>query len=325
MCHHCKKRCSAKKKSFITKYPSFMCIVLCRRRKYNKDTISSAVQFPALGFDIKGDNAPYDLSATVHHMPRKDDGGHYTAIVRSKDLQSQEWFMYDDDTVSTSKFTNKQKKHTMVLKNHMKTATILFYVCPSLKTRIKNAKTIDLIEVEKDTERTNSEMNSCETGVENSGDIDVDGEEGYVDGYMGDGEEGNADGHRGEGEEGGSNEGAATVAPVGAVIAAVGVHDEEEKGDSSEEASPTAASSATTRRKKRKKAREKKALRRAELFPETSSSSSSSDDEDYKETIRDRRKSKKKVNKARKKAAKQRSTKKTVRSDSESSSSSDSS
>jgi hypothetical protein len=315
------------KKSFITKYPSFLCILLCCRRKDNKGTISSAVQFPALGFDIKGDNAPYDLSATVHHMPRKDDGGHYTAIVRSQDLQSQEWFMYDDDRVSTSKFTNKQKKHTMVLKNHMKTATILFYVCPSLKTRIKNAKTIDLIELEKDMERSDSEMNSFESGFENSGDINVDGGEGYADGYRGDGEEGNADGFMQDSNlhekdvMAGSNEGAATVAPVGAVTAAVGVHDEEEKGDSSEEASPTAASSATTRRKKRKKARAKKALRRAELF--ASSSSSSSDDEDYKETIRDRRKSRKKVNKAQKKAAKQRSTKKTVRSDSESSSSSD--
>jgi len=42
-----------------------------------------------------------------------------------------------------------QKKHTMVLRCHMKTATILIYVSPSIETHIKNAKTIDLMEVEK--------------------------------------------------------------------------------------------------------------------------------------------------------------------------------
>jgi len=42
-----------------------------------------------------------------------------------------------------------QKKHAMVLRCHMKTATILFYVSPLIETRIKNAKTIDLVEVEK--------------------------------------------------------------------------------------------------------------------------------------------------------------------------------
>jgi hypothetical protein len=47
--------------------------------------------------DIKGNNMPYDLSATVHHTPRRNGSGHYTAISRSRDLQSHEWFMYDDD------------------------------------------------------------------------------------------------------------------------------------------------------------------------------------------------------------------------------------
>jgi len=56
--------------------------------------------------------------------------------------------MYNDDRVSPSKFTNMQKKHAVVLRCHMKTATILFYVSPSIKTHIKNAKTIDLMEVE---------------------------------------------------------------------------------------------------------------------------------------------------------------------------------
>ncbi len=116
---------------------------------------------------------PYDLSATVHHTPRRSDSGHYMAISRSQDLQSHEWFIYDDDRVSPSKFTNIQKKHAVVLKFHTKTATILFYVSPSLETRIKNAKTIDLMEVEKEKEH----------GVKDSGDIDADGEEGDADGY----------------------------------------------------------------------------------------------------------------------------------------------
>jgi hypothetical protein len=146
-----------------------MCILLCRSRRDNNGTISSAVQFPALGFDIKGNNMPYDLSATVHHTPRRSGSGHDTAISRSRDLQSHEWFMYDDDRVSPSKLNNMQKKHAVVLKCHMKTANILFYVSPSLETRIKNAKTIDLKEVEKEKEQfvpipTDSQMNPCYNG-----------------------------------------------------------------------------------------------------------------------------------------------------------------
>jgi hypothetical protein len=47
---------------------------------------------------------------------QKGGNGHYTAISRSWNLQSQEWFMYDDDRVSSSKFTKTHKKHTMVKK-----------------------------------------------------------------------------------------------------------------------------------------------------------------------------------------------------------------
>jgi hypothetical protein len=90
--------------------------------------------------------------------------------------------MYDDDRVFPSKFTNMQKKHAVVLKCHMKTATILFYVSPSLETRIKNAKTIDLMEVEKEKEQF--------VPIEN---IDVDGEEGGADGYGGDSKSHNKD------------------------------------------------------------------------------------------------------------------------------------
>jgi len=98
----CDKNTSATKKSAITEYPSIMCILLCHVRRDNNGTISSAVQFPALGFDIKGGNMPYDLSATVHHMPKKSGSGHYMAICRSWDLQSHEWFIYNDDRVSPS-------------------------------------------------------------------------------------------------------------------------------------------------------------------------------------------------------------------------------
>ena len=89
--------------------------------------------------------------------------------------------MYNDERVSPSKFTNMQKKHAVVLKCHMKTATILFYVSPSLETRIKNAKTIDLMEVEKGQKQL-----VPSNGVKDSRDIDADGEEGDADGYSGD-------------------------------------------------------------------------------------------------------------------------------------------
>jgi ubiquitin C-terminal hydrolase len=115
-CSCCEKNTLAKRKSSITNFPSFLCILLCCSRKDNNGTISSAVEFPVLAFDLKGDHMPYDLSATVHHKPTKGGNGHYTAISRSRNLQSQEWFMYDDDRVSSSKFTKMQKKHTMVKK-----------------------------------------------------------------------------------------------------------------------------------------------------------------------------------------------------------------
>jgi uncharacterized UBP type Zn finger protein len=57
-CSFCEQKSSATKNSAITKFPSFMCILLCRSRRDNNGTISSAVQFPALGFDIKDDNMP---------------------------------------------------------------------------------------------------------------------------------------------------------------------------------------------------------------------------------------------------------------------------
>ncbi len=105
----------------ITRYPSFMSILLCHVRRDNNGKFSSAVQFPALGFDIKGDNMPYDLSSSVHHIPRNSGSGHFTAICRSQNLQSHEWFMYDDENVFHSKFTNMKMPST-VLTSCMKTA-----------------------------------------------------------------------------------------------------------------------------------------------------------------------------------------------------------
>jgi ubiquitin C-terminal hydrolase len=112
-CSCCKKDTSGTRKSAITKFPSFMCILLCRNKGDDNGTISSAVKFPALGFNINGDHMRYDLSATVHYKLTKGGNGHYTAISRSRDLQSQQWFMYDDHRVSSSNFTNR---NTMVKK-----------------------------------------------------------------------------------------------------------------------------------------------------------------------------------------------------------------
>ena len=77
-----------------------MCILLCRNIGDDKITISSAVEFPAFGLHINGNDMHYDLSATVHYKEKKDGNGHYTAISRSQDWQSRRWFMYDDERVS---------------------------------------------------------------------------------------------------------------------------------------------------------------------------------------------------------------------------------
>jgi hypothetical protein len=115
----------------------------------------------------------YDLSATVHYKKTNDGNGHYTAISRSQDLQSQRWFKYDDERVSVLNFTNM---NNTVKRGYMKTAAILFYVSQSIiETRIKNANTIDLMEGGKDEQAQNvpnSEMNCC----------DEDGKEGHADG-----------------------------------------------------------------------------------------------------------------------------------------------
>jgi hypothetical protein len=167
------KRIPGIRNSTITNFPSFVCILLCRKIDDKKDTIPSAVEFPAFDFDINGNGMRYDLSATVHYKETKDGNGHYTAISRSQDLQSQRWFMYDDERVSVLNFTNM---NNTVKRGYMKTAAILFYVSQSIiETRIKNANTIDLMEGGKDEQAQNvpnSEMNCC----------DEDGKEGHADG-----------------------------------------------------------------------------------------------------------------------------------------------
>ena len=167
-CGSCKTTSSAMKTSLITKFPSFLCVYFCRNRKDNTRAISSAVDFPVLGFRLQGDHPPYDLFATVHHKPKKSGNGHYTAISRSRNMQSQEWFTYDDDRVSTSNFTKTHRKHIMVKKEYMKTATILFYVSPSIEARIKKVTTIDLMEGRKEPTQvamaiqTNLVVNLCD-------------------------------------------------------------------------------------------------------------------------------------------------------------------
>jgi len=157
------KRIPGIRNSTITNFPSFVCILLCRKIDDKKDTIPSAVEFPAFDFDINGNGMRYDLSATVHYKETKDGNGHYTAISRSQDLQSQRWFMYDDERVSVLNFTNM---NNTVKRGYMKTAAILFYVSQSIiETRIKNANTIDLMEGGKDEQAQNvpnSEMNCCD-------------------------------------------------------------------------------------------------------------------------------------------------------------------
>ena len=137
-CSHCHQTTSAKRRATITKSPSFMCILLCRKTEHDKAYIKSAVDFPTLGLKINRDMA-YDLSATVHYKPTTGGKGHYTAITKNQALQSPQWFMYDDDRVSSSLFTNKNNK---VKKGYMKTATILFYVIHE-RIKIKQLKAKD--------------------------------------------------------------------------------------------------------------------------------------------------------------------------------------
>jgi hypothetical protein len=82
--------------------------------------------------------------------------------------------MYDDDRVSSVNFTKTHKNQTVVQKRFMKTATFLFYVNPSIETRIKESQTIDLMEGGKEQAQNvpNSVINRCDRA----------GKEGHADG-----------------------------------------------------------------------------------------------------------------------------------------------
>jgi hypothetical protein len=113
--------------------------------------------------------------------------------------------MYDDDRVSLVNFTKTHKNRTVVQKRFTKTATVLFYVNPSIETRIRKSKTIDLMEGGKEQAQKvpNSEINPCDgegkedhtegsskdvpiqsdsEGAKKPVDICEDGEEGTADG-----------------------------------------------------------------------------------------------------------------------------------------------
>ena len=61
-------------------------------------------------------------------------------------------------------FTKTHKNQTVVQKRFTKTATVLFYVNPSIETRIRKSKTIDLMEGGKEQAQNvpNSEINPCD-------------------------------------------------------------------------------------------------------------------------------------------------------------------
>ncbi len=93
------------------------------------------------GFKIKEDDLQYNLVGTIHHKPDGPDHGHYTSICQSQ--HSRDWFDYDDDSVSKTKFINMKQKDR-VLKLHTRTATILFYVSKNLQTHNESQVLIDL-------------------------------------------------------------------------------------------------------------------------------------------------------------------------------------
>ena len=105
-CYICNGRTLAKKVTAITTCPPIFCIVLCRR-KQDGGSIKSSVQFPVSGFNITEDDLQYNLVGTIHHKPRGPDHGHYTSICQSQRSRSRNWFNYNDDSVSISKFNKR--------------------------------------------------------------------------------------------------------------------------------------------------------------------------------------------------------------------------
>ncbi len=126
----------------ITMCPPILCVVLCCR-KQNGDSIKSAVKYPLRGLNIEGHDLQYYLVGTVHHKAKGVDHGHYTSICQSQRSQSGIWFNYNDDIVSHTQFHNKQNDN--VLRLHMRSPTILFYVNGAVRTHNEIIGNRDLI------------------------------------------------------------------------------------------------------------------------------------------------------------------------------------
>ncbi len=158
----------------------------------------------------------------------------------------------------------------------MKKATILFYVSPSIETRIKNAKTIDLMEGGKEQAQDvpNSEINHCYNGVEDSVDIDGGGEEGKADGSSGDVPNGVKDSVDidGDGEEGNAVQTESEMNP-----SYNGVKDRVDIDVDGEEGKADSSSDENNKKEKKKK---KWKVGKWTLQVETSSSDSSADSSD---------------------------------------------
>jgi hypothetical protein len=101
---------------------------------------------------------PYLLSSRVSEVVTWDEqsgGARTKARIRAT---SQHQTASSSNRGAWRARTKARTRAISLLKTHMKTATILFYVSPSLETRIKNVKTIDLMEVEKEKEKNCTRM-----------------------------------------------------------------------------------------------------------------------------------------------------------------------
>jgi len=141
-CDICNGRTTGMKETDIIPCLPIVCVVLCHKKQDGR-SIKSSVQFSVSGFNIvtEDDVQQYNLIGTIHHTPHGSDHGHYTSFCQSQ--HSRNWFDYNDDSVSISKFTNMKQKDR-VLKVHTKTATILFYVSKELQTHNRSQVPIDL-------------------------------------------------------------------------------------------------------------------------------------------------------------------------------------
>jgi hypothetical protein len=204
----CKGRTLATSVTSITTCPPILCIVL-NRHKQNRVSgqedevipgqedeviqpfvIKSSVQFPLSGFNITEDNLQYDLVGSVHYKQTGRYNGHNTSICKSQRSQSHNWFNYNDDKVTPSKFTSV--KNDRVLKHHTKMANILFYVSGRLQTHIgSRGPIVDLQdditsnqtpEAEDDEDGTEKKGGEIDAACDNEGDGGRGDEDGTAEG-----------------------------------------------------------------------------------------------------------------------------------------------